>query len=269
MVIDIIRECARLARAQRTAIGRTRTVHVNREEVKADIRGLVDGYFRTDRPLILQELGDQSLLQPLDSLMQELLRLAQSRSLKQRYVEVLRQIEREWNELERAGIPLARPLIGQPEVTPRQGAIQRSLGMVCPPAAKCFQQALMDLQDPARSSWRGTVTELREALRELLDKLAPDADVQVSPGFRLEDGARGPTMKQKTRFILRSRRRSESDRKPIEEAAQVVEDNVGAFVRTAYVRSSVSVHTEPDRKDAVSILRFVELALLELLELEA
>ncbi len=125
------------------------------------------------------------------------------------------------------------------------------------------------MADSTRCSWRGTVSELREALRELLDKIAPDDDVSKAPGFKLEEGAKGPTMKQKARFVLRSRRWSDSDRKPFEEATQTVDDNVGAFVRTAYTRSSVSVHSEPDRKDAVSVLRFVELAFLELLELEA
>lgn len=269
MPIDIIRECAKLVRTQRTAIARLKTSQVNRETTKSDLRGLVDGYFRTDRPLILQELDDVSLLTALDGRMQELLRLTQSRALKKRYITVLRDIEQEWHALERAGMPIAKPLIGLPQRTPRQDAILKSLAAVWPPGGKCFDQALRDLDDPTRSSWRGTVAELREALRELLDKLAPDEEVAKMPGFRLEDGAKSPTMKQKTRFVLRSRRWSESDRKPVEEAAQIVEDNVGAFVRTVYTRSSVSVHTEPDRKDAISVLRFVELAVLELLELEA
>jgi hypothetical protein len=246
-----------------------KTSQVNREQTKSDLRGLVDGYFRTDRPLILQELEDVSLLTELDERMQELLRLTQSRALKKRYITVLRDIEQEWHALERAGLPIAKPLIGLPQRTTRQDAILKSLGAVWPPGAKCFDQALRDLSDPARSSWRGTVAELREALRGLLDKLAPDEEVVKMPGFRLEDGAKSPTMKQKTRFVLRSRRRSESDRKPVEDAAQIVENNVGAFVRTAYTRSSVAVHTEPSRKDVISVLRFVELTVLELLELEA
>lgn len=268
MPIDIIRECARLARTQRTAIARLKAGHVNREQMKSDVRGLVDGYFRTDRPLILQELGDTSLLTALDALTQELLRLTQSRTPRERYIKVLRGIEHEWHALERVGMPMAKPLIGLPQRRPRQEVILKSLAAVSPSAAKCFDQALRDLDDSTRSSWRGTVAELREALRELLDKLAPDNEVVKMPGFRLEDGAKGPTMKQKTRFVLRSRSWSESDRKPVEEAAQIVEDNLGAFVRT-YTRSSVSVHTEPDRKDASSVLRFVELAVLELLELDA
>jgi hypothetical protein len=219
--------------------------------------------------LILEELQNAAALAPIDALMQELLRLTQSRALKQRYIVVLRDLERAWNALERVGMPIAPVLVGLPQRTTQQTTILRTLDAVCPPASVCYQQALQDLSEAARRSWRGTISELREALRELLDKLAPDDAVTAVSGFRLEDGARGPTMKQKARFVLRSRRWSDSDRKPIEDAAQTIEDNVGAFVRTAYTRASVSVHTEPDRRDAQSVLRFVELVFVELLELDA
>ena len=242
MVIDVIRECARIVRRQRAAISRVRTPQISREDIRNEVRGLVDGYFRTDRPLILAELRDTAALAQLDALMQELLRLTQSRGLRQRYQTVLRGLERAWNALERVGMPIAVPLIGAPERTTRQETIVQTLEAVCLPSSLCYQQALLDLADASRRSWRGTVSELREALRELLDKLAPDDEVSRSPGFRLEDGARGPTMKQKARFVLRSRRWSDSERRPVEDAAQTVEDNVGAFVRTAYTRSSVSVH---------------------------
>jgi hypothetical protein len=57
------------------------------------------------------------------------------------------------------------------------------------------------------ATFRGTASELREALRETLDHLAPDEDVMKAPGFKLERDRKAPTQKQKVRFILRSRRR--------------------------------------------------------------
>src|SRR5262249_49930406 len=137
-----------------------------------------------------------------------------------------------------------------------------------PAAANCYRQALLDLLSNNRVSWRGTISELRETLRELLDKLAPDSRVMEAVGFKLEEGTHGPTMKQKARFILKARQRAESDRKPIEDAANAVDDMVSAFVRTAYTRSSVSVHTEPNHRDVISVLRLVELAVSELLDLQ-
>lgn len=268
MVIDIIRECAQIVRRQRAAVSRVKTAQVSRDDIRSGVRGLVDGYFRTDRPLIVAELRDVTALTQLDILMQELLRLTQSRALKQRYMTVLRELEQAWNVLERIGVPIAAPLTGLLQRSSRQETIIRTLEAVCSPASVCYQQALQDLADSTRRSWRGTVAELREALRELLDKVAPDDAVSGVPGFKLEEGARGPTMRQKARFVLRSRRWSDSERKPVEDATQTVDDNVGAFVRTAYTRSSVAVHTEPERRDAISVLRFVELVFLELLELD-
>ena len=48
----------------------------------------------------------------------------------------------------------------------------------------------------------------------------------------------------------------------------VVEGKVGGFVRSVYTGSSASVHASRDKKEVLSILRFVETALAELLELE-
>jgi hypothetical protein len=257
-----------LVRKQKAAIARVSTAQISREDVKQNVQGLVDGYFRTDRPILLAELHDEAAFKILDGLMQELLALAQRRSLKRRYLEILSDLERAWRAFELRALTSARPLIGEPAFKTHQEAIFQTLQRICPKAAKCYEQALLDLAEPGRMSWRGTVSELREALRELLDHLAPDDSVTKAAGFKLEEGAKGPTMKQKARFVLRARHLSDSDRRPVEEATDTVEENVGAFVRTAYTRSSVSVHTEPSRKDAVSVLRFVELALAELLELD-
>lgn len=50
--------------------------------------------------------------------------------------------------------------------------------------ARSYRQAALDLDGEERISWRGTVADLREALREVLDFLAPDAQVMGQPGFR-------------------------------------------------------------------------------------
>jgi hypothetical protein len=108
---------------------------------------------------------------------------------------------------------------------------------------------------------------LREALRELLDTLAPDEEVMKIAGFKLEDGAKGPTMKQKTRFILKAREQSSDARKPVEDAVNVIEDQVGAFVRSVYTRASGSVHVQRSKREVLSIQRFVETAMVEILQL--
>lgn len=267
-MIDVIRECRRLAKELRSTISRLKARHINRETVLEEARGLVDGYFRTDRPLLVEEFPNESLFQEVDALMQDLLRLTQARTLKSRYLQNLGSLEKAWGRVELHCLPLARKMVGNPRIRDTQYAMLRTLEGVCPTSAVCYQQALWDLADSGRKSWRGTATELREALRELLDKLAPDEAITQSPGFKLEDGAKAPTMRQKTRFILKSRKWSESVRKPVEDATGVVEEKVGNFVRSVYTKSSSSVHVERSKQEVLSVLRFVETAFAELLELE-
>src|SRR5690606_26559968 len=132
--------------------------------------------------------------------------------------------------------------------------------------AMSYEQALIDLRTEDRLSWRGPATDLREALREVLDKLAPDDEVKAAPGFKPEPDARGPTMKQKVRYVLRNRRVSKSISEPTENAATAVDEALGAFVRSVYTRSSVSTHTSTSRGEALRVLDLVRVVLCELLE---
>ena len=79
-----------------------------------------------------------------------------------------------------------------------------TLTEVCPAAAVSYAQGVKDLEALDRASWRGPATELREALRETLDALAPDKDVEAMPGYKHEPNATRPTMRQKAKFILRA-----------------------------------------------------------------
>lgn len=267
-MVDVIRECQKIAQELRSQVSRLRVTQVAASVIRDKARGVVDGYFRTDRPLFITEFGDASLFGGIDDLMQQLLRLAQGRSSRTRYVEVLTALDREWRDVEVRLIARARPLIGEPLRRPEQEAIAKTLEKVCPPSALCYRQALTDLDAGTRTSWRGTASELREALREALDTLAPDDAVAASPGFKLEANLTSPTMKQKARFILKSRRWSESKRKQMEDAVDIVDEKVGNFVRSVYGGSSSSVHTAPTKRDVQSVLRFVETCFVELLELE-
>jgi len=73
-------------------------------------------------------------------------------------------------------------------------------------------------------------------------------------------------MKQKTRFILKAREQSSDARKPVEDAVNVIEDQVGAFVRSVYTRASGSVHVQRSKREVLSIQRFVKTAMVEILE---
>jgi hypothetical protein len=144
--------------------------------------------------------------------------------------------------------------------------IVTTLRALLPSAALSYEQALIDLDQPERLSWRGPATDLREALRETLDHLAPDTDVKGSAGYKQEADTRGPTMKQKVRYILKNRGVSKMLAAPAEDATVSIDEAIGNFVRSVYTRSSVSTHTPTDKNEVLRILDFVRVVLCELLE---
>ena len=127
-----------------------------------------------------------------------------------------------------------------------------------PGVSHCYQQAIVDLDEPNRISFRGVATELRELVREVLDRLAPDGEVMGKVGFKLESGLAKPSQKQKTRFILKALGVSESARDAPETAASLVEELVASFCRSLYVRSSNSLHADADRKEVRQIKMYVD-----------
>jgi hypothetical protein len=231
---------------------------------------IVDGYFRTDRPILYKDLGQELLFGKIDNSMHDLLRLTQGESAIRDYKVRLQVAQNAAAEMELMAVAVhatlydmeaERRLFSLPE-----NRLLESLAQTKPEAAACYSQGLRDLRDKARTSWRGTATEFREALRGVLDHLAPDEAVKAAPGYMQDPNVNGPTMKQKANFILKSRRKA-SAKKTVQDAVEIVEDKVGAFVRTVYTQSSVSVHTDTARDEVLSIKRFAELALAELLEI--
>lgn len=150
--------------------------------------------------------------------------------------------------------------------TPADELIITTLNDICPSASLAYQQALADCSNGQRLSWRGPATDLREALRETLDVLAPDADVVESPGFKLEQDAKRPTMKQKVRYILKRRGVPSGSMETPETAVTGIEDIVGGLTRSIYTRSSVSTHTATTQQEVMRVHAWVRLVLCELLE---
>lgn len=154
----------------------------------------------------------------------------------------------------------------QAPTAPADELIIVSLNDLCPSASLAYQQALIDLSGGDRLSWRGPATDLREALRETLDVLAPDADVMAAAGFKLEAEAKRPTMKQKVRYVLKNRGVPSGAMETPESAVVGIEEFVGSLTRSVYTRSSVSTHTATTRIEATRVLAWVRLVICELLE---
>jgi hypothetical protein len=152
--------------------------------------------------------------------------------------------------------------------TPTEAAILATLDGIVPSIALSYRQVLQDLGDVSRVSYRGTASELREVLRELLDHLAPDEDVLKS-GVQLEKGRPTPTMKQKTVFILKARGIGETGRKPATDAVTAVEGAVGSLARSVYDRGSLSTHIATTRQEVLAFKGYTDAVLADLLQIHA
>jgi hypothetical protein len=226
------------------------------------LRTLSALYFAEGRPSVE---GDPDVA-ATDEIFRELHELSRGRPSRLKCVELLSKAKRLLVKLE--GVALfgdTAKTAGRLTATDR--LIIDSLREICPTAAAAYSQAMADLATAERESWRGPATDLREALRETLDVLAPDDEVTKVPGFKLEKDTFRPTMKQKVRYILKNRGMASGAMTAPETAVQGIEDIVGGVTRSVYTRSNLSTHTATDKKEVLRVHAWVRLVFCDLLEI--
>jgi hypothetical protein len=265
-VIESLEQLRRELEGIGRRLTRVRVRHLNTRRDKKAIRDIVSRYFSQYRPKIVAGLNSEEDLEPLDGTMQDLLRCTRRRTQVSQYRELVKVCRQSLDELEIEALKPARDEATRSTFEPREELILETLRKARSSAAPLYEQALTDLRGESRKSWRGTAVEFREALRETLDAFAPDDEVKKDPRFQPEPGAKGPTMKQKVAFILRSRRLTRSEAKTAEDAVGAVDEAVGKFVRSVYDRASTGVHTEITKAEAQRIKEYVTVVLVELLE---
>jgi Predicted pPIWI-associating nuclease len=241
---------------------------VNASGLRQQARDLVQGYFHEVKGT-LQRLGvTDATVKELDSEMRRLIGLSSGRNSKTSYQDVVRNIKSERKRIETglefligAESPASATLSGS------EAAILATLEKMIPNAGASYKQAMLDVQQPGRVSYRGTAAELREVVREVLDHLAPDADVRSSVGFKLEEGLKGPSMKQKVRFILKARNVPDAAKQTAEDSVKHVDENLPSLSRAVYNRGSMDVHTGRTREEVLNFKLYADAILGELLEI--
>lgn len=229
------------------------------------VRTMARAYFELVRPELEAVQERQGLVDEIDFVLQALLQVAAIPREKNIY---LGQITELRPYLMEATITVMKSR-GAPRLvlSETERAILLTLAKMLPNVSTSYEQALRDISQGKRVSWRGTATELREALREVIDHLAPDDKVKAAPGFQLEEGLKSPTQKQKVRFILRARRKSSAAVAVVEASLATVEEAVAALARSTYQRGSVSTHTPTDGSEIRNLKRYIDAVLAELLEI--
>ncbi len=254
-------------------VSKYRAANINSSELRDQSRGAAQIFFRDCAVQLLNLQVEEDLFDRLNQHCQHLLKLSTRQNSKTSYLKTIRQIRHVIDELtvdrEIKYWDLAA-LKSKPDVlSDEEDLIFNTLHRIVPNAATSFRQAMIDLSDPNRLSYRGVANELRESIRETLDHLAPDEDVMAQPGFVLEKEKRAPTMKQKVRYILKAREVAENAMKAPEDAIGIVEERVASFARSTYERSSVSTHVASERKEVVQMKSYVNVVLSELLAIHS
>lgn len=229
-------------------------------------RALAKAYFEGVRPDLAKVQNRSGLVDEIDFVLQSILQLAEGYREKTAY---LGQINELRPYLREATIDLMK-WRGAPSLvlSDTEKAILETLSTMLPISAASYEQALRDISNASsRVSWRGTAGELREVLREVIDHLAPDDKVTGAPGYQNEEQRKGPTQRQKVRFILRARRSGSAALTVAEGTLETAEEAVATLARSTYQRGSASTHASAGGKEVRNLKRYVEALLAELLEI--
>lgn len=247
-------------------LDRNRAVNVNSVALREATKSVSQLYFRNIRRS-LQQFELDEFVEPLSIAFEALLVLSEGNnsaaSYKKHAKAVRRIIPRITSQLEVRGSNSSAAI----QSTETDQKILRTLAELLPSAAQSYQQALLDMADGVRLSFRGPAHELRESLREVLDHLAPDAEVLKAQGLKPEKGQPKPTMKQKVRFIFRARGRSMTESSAPEDAANTIDALIADMTRSTYDHGSLAAHQEKGRKSVEQLKRYVDVIFFDLLEL--
>jgi len=253
-----------------TAAIKPLSTNVSSARVRDHAREVVQFYFRQVRGQ-LEGVGiETDKIDAIDRSMQHLIELAAGVNRKSTYLGIIRELAKL-----RAPLTMAieiransKPVPPSPVVISQaEAAILQTLDKILPLTALSYRQAIQDLADPKRSSYRGVAAEIREVLREVLDHLAPDADVIAVEGFKLEQGLTKPTMRQKTVHILKARGLNDTERRPATDAIAIVEGAVGSLARAAYNVGSLATHVSAERAEVLTFKEYSDAVVAQLLEI--
>lgn len=261
--------CLKAFETLKRNLSRRNAKTVNTEEERSLARAVVEAWFREFRPSFTHLLSDESIFLEIDHQMQTILNLSTSRNLRSRYLSTIRNAIRGFKALypDLKASKWANPsshasTTGDHEVIQRLGKLDKVL-------LESYEQVIYDLKDLNRRSFRGTANELREVLRSVLDKLAPDAEVEKADWCQRSTSRnkekQKPTRAEKTKFILKKQRKDSAVSESIEEHLEKIEVCLSTVVNASYRRASDASHRPKEKEEVEKQLKYMNLLLLELL----
>jgi len=251
------------------SLRRGTAVNVNDQSSKERAIRLATHYFGTVRPRLVSVVGERENVLRHDGQWQHLIRLAHGNNPRRRYLTVLRVLRKQLSEFNVAAVaaPFDETTTASTLLSREEALILKTLESLVPSAAASYRQGISDLVGPERLSYRGTAADFRESLRETLDHLAPDAEVEGQRWYKPEEDHAKPTMKQKVRYILTSRGRNRTQTTSAEKMLGLIEELSGEVMRAVYNRASLATHVHQSKTEVRNIKRYVDTVLFELLEI--
>src|SRR6185369_10239082 len=154
------------------------------QAIRREVQTIVDEYFRDARPEFLRAGIQEEALSDLDFGMRALLEISHRSVTIPVYRSYTKSCIAELDDLEKQALLGASHPPGQSNLDEVDQRIVSILASLIPSAALSYEQASRDLKASYRLSWRCPATDLSEALREALDQLAPDEQVERQPGYK-------------------------------------------------------------------------------------
>jgi hypothetical protein len=236
------------------------------------VQSVVGAWFREYQPNFAQTVGvDDPQIEAMDEMMQELLQASSDGSARRT---VIRSVSRAaTNFRDKLLIRVSRAYWSRaPQRSPagRDEEAARRLRILDSKVADGYDQAVLDIEDPDRQSYRGAAAELREVLTHVLHILAPTSEVEAmdwykearKPGSTAEPK---PTRTERTKFILRKQAQGSTASEFAESYMSMVEERLGHVIGRTFARSNRSTHAESERDELVKMLPYINALLRELL----
>lgn len=241
---------------------------VTQPELRTAIRAFVGAWFQDYQGQLIELLGDEAFLQPLDEMLQNLQRLiTDNRTTKRELSERVREVKHFFAE--KLLTPASRAYWARAQEKSPAGLddeVLKRLEQLDQNLAASYRQVTIDLA-ARRLSYRGTAGELREVLTRVLHTLAPTAAVEATDWYRASVNSRTrkeptPTRAERVRYILRDRAtRAET----AEGFATTVEERLALVINATYADGSAQTHAGAEAGEVAQQLRYVNALLRDIL----
>jgi Predicted pPIWI-associating nuclease len=244
---------------------------ISRPTERKNIRSVVGAWFSGYRPAFVLIVGEEQHILAVDESMPSLLKLASGENARRTVIRCVGAATNHFKE--HLLVPLSRAYWSQAparSLAGLDGGIATRLRLLDDDLADGYKQAVLDIENEDRLSYRGPAAELREMLTSVLHTLAPNAEVQATDWYKeaRRSGTRTeatPTRAERTKFILRSRAKGGAVTEAAESYMTSVEERLANVINATYKRGSAATHGGTERGELVQLLPYINALMRELL----